>query len=185
MSCSEHPLVFSEKNIRVPCLCWLTQCPREKKQKLNKNTLAQHHHLLVYTGCVYSETRAELRVVNIHISSSITHVLYHISLPLPSSVSRLWSAHLTWLPARPAAGRPGRAGRERGFHPNHLQAAAQDRNHCVWPVQPPGQQQVLWVHRAGEAQQRYKSMKDTGAVVELRLKWNWVLSVFLPMPQSV
>lgn len=38
--------------------------------------LGQHHHLLlVDSECVYSRIRAPLRVVNIHVSSSITHVL--------------------------------------------------------------------------------------------------------------
>ena len=133
-----------------------------------QQTVGQHHHLLlVDSGCVYSGIGALLQLVNIHISSSITHVPYHFSLPSPPHphlhlhppptpvpVNSLWSAHLAWLPARPAAGWSGRARGERGFHPRHLQVAAQDRNLCVRPVQPEGQQQVLWVHRDGEAQQR-------------------------------
>ena len=125
-----------------------------------QQTVGQHHHLLlVDSGCVYSGIGARLQLVNIHISSSITHVPYHFPLPPspsppPVPVNSLWSAHVAWLPARPAAGGSGRARGERGFHPRHLQVAAQDRNLCVRPVQPEGQQQVLWVHRDGEAQQR-------------------------------
>lgn len=43
-----------------------------------------------------------------------------VSLSLPVPVNSLWSAHLAWLPARPAAGGSGRAGGSRGFHPHHL-----------------------------------------------------------------
>lgn len=103
--------------------------------------LGQHHHLLlVDSECVYSQIRAPLRVVNIHI------IHYSCVFPFPClaiCLNSLRSAHLTRLPARPAAGGPDRARGERGFHPNLLQVAAQDRNHCVWPAQPQGQQQVL------------------------------------------